>query len=102
MSRLLWPAHQERPCLGKLWHGCAGTAPALCWSPQPELTGLGPLPCPWGVAARETESFLPQGLSTDRLSGDPFLTFPTPRLEKAQKTEILYLSSIKESVGYGA
>lgn len=46
MRRQLRPAHQERPCLGKLRHGRAGTTPALCWSQQPELTGPGPLRCP--------------------------------------------------------
>ena len=44
--QLLWPAHQERPCLGKLCGMVAlgpRTAPPPCWSLRPELTGPGPL-----------------------------------------------------------
>lgn len=51
----------RKALLGKLGHGCAGTAPPPCWSLRPELTGLGPLDA-LGVLQAETLSFLTQGL----------------------------------------
>lgn len=64
MIRLLRPAHQERPGLGKLWHGRAGTAPALCWSLQPR-----PLPRPWGVWPGRLRDSCLRAFASDR----PFL-----------------------------
>lgn len=83
MKRLLWPAHQESPLLGKPGHGCAGTAPSLCWSLRPELTGPGLLDT-LGMLQPETPSLIKKGLLVGA-SVMPFLTFPVPKHRKTQK-----------------